>query len=68
MKKVIAIFGAAMLTAMCLQNAVAASGKCKIVQIEGKRMVIECEKIPKGFSENGKIKIKTQKNGSIEGC
>lgn len=41
----------------------AASGKCTVVKVDGdgKRMVIECNKQTKGFSEGNQIKIKTDK-------
>jgi hypothetical protein len=44
-------------------NVLAASGKCTVVKVDGdgKRMVIECNKQTKGFSEGNEIKIKTNK-------
>jgi hypothetical protein len=42
-----------------VENALAASGKCTVVKVDGERMVIECNKQAKGFSEGNEIKIKT---------
>jgi hypothetical protein len=44
-------------------DVLAASGKCTVVKVDGdgKRMVIECNKQTKGFSEGNQIKIKTDK-------
>lgn len=46
----------------------AASAKCKIVQIEGTKMVLECPKGIERFKEKGTVKIKSLKQKKIEGC
>ncbi len=46
----------------------AASAKCRIVQIEGTKMVLECPKGIERFKEKGTIKIKSLKKKKIEGC
>ncbi len=50
------------------QNAIAASGKCTVVEVQGQRMIIDCEQRTKGFAEGSKIKIKTEKKKVVEGC
>ncbi len=51
------------LTGYGIEDVQAASGKCTVVKVDGdgKRMVIECNKQTKGFSEGNQIKIKTDK-------
>ena len=51
-----------------VRSVFAASSRCTVVKIEGTRMVIECEKKTKGFSEGSKIKIKLDKKKAVEGC
>ena len=68
MKKNLSVLGAVLLVCMGIQNAMAASGKCTIVKIEGKQMVLECKKDLGQFSEGDNIKIKSAKKSSIEGC
>lgn len=45
-----------------------ASAKCTIVEINGNRMIVNCEKVLKKFTEGTKIKIKSDKTKRIEGC
>jgi hypothetical protein len=47
-----------------VQGALAASGKCTVVKVDGERMVIECNEQARGFSEGNQIKIKTEKKKS----
>jgi hypothetical protein len=67
MKKVILLFSILicmlLVTGPVVGNVLAASGKCTVVKVDGsgKRMVIECDKQTKGFSEGNDIKIKTDK-------
>lgn len=51
-----------------LQTGLAASDKCTVVEVKGKRMVIDCEQRTKGFSEGSRIKIKTDTSKHLEGC
>ncbi len=50
-----------MLSITGVKGAVAASGKCTVVKVDGSQMVIECNKETKGFSQGNEIKIKTDK-------
>ena len=50
------------------QNLYGASSNCTIVSVEGATMIIDCEKARKGFAPGGKIKIKTKKVKTLEGC
>ncbi|BCL60964.1 hypothetical protein DGMP_16570 [Desulfomarina profundi] len=61
----ICLFGCILLFATA---SFAASAKCKIVQIEGTKMVLECPKGIERFKEKGTIKIKSLKKKKIEGC
>ncbi len=44
-----------------VEGALAATGKCVVVKVDGERMVIECNKETKGFSSGNQIKIKSDK-------
>ena len=47
-------------------RALAASGKCTVVQVDGTRMIIECNKNTKGFSKGNQIKIKSDKKKALQ--
>ena len=42
-------------------KALAATGKCTVVRVDGTQMVIECSEQNKGFAKGNQIKIKTEK-------
>lgn len=50
------------------QMAFAASGRCKVVSIQGSIMVLECSEKTKGFVQGDKVKIKTNRRQTVEGC
>ncbi len=66
MKKIIA--GLCILVAACfgIGSAQAAVGKCTVVKVDGEKMVIECNKQTKGFTEGNQIKIKSDRKGRSE--
>ena len=49
-------------------NGLAASAKCTIEKIEGKKMIVNCSKGIERFKEGGTIKIKSSDKKKIEGC
>ena len=48
------------------ERALAASGKCTVVKVDGTRMIIECNKNTKGFSKGNQIKIKSDKKKAVQ--
>ncbi len=68
MKRIVILTIFVMCSFFLTQNLYAASATCTIVSVEGSKMIIDCQKVRKGFSPGGKIKIKTKKVKSIEGC
>jgi len=61
MKKVIAGLCLLILTGFGMGTTLAATGKCTVVKVDGEKMVIECNKQTKGFSEGNQIKIKSDR-------
>ncbi len=47
--------------AFAMGSAVAATGKCTVVKVDGTKMIIECNEPTKGFVQGNQIKIKTDK-------
>lgn len=68
MKRTICVLSLVLATVFAAGNILAASGKCKVVKVEGTRMEIDCGEKTKGFQKGTKIKIKTEKKKAIEGC
>lgn len=60
MKKVITGLCLLLLTGFGMGTTLAATGKCTVVKVDGEKMVIECNKQTKGFSEGSQIKIKSE--------
>ncbi|MEJ2135587.1 MAG: hypothetical protein P8X86_10115 [Desulfofustis sp.] len=47
----------------------AASNKCRVVEVEDKRLVLECERDASRFNVDDQVKIKTVRKGAaVEGC
>ncbi len=67
MGKVIGFLGLLMLVHVSGSDATAASGKCMVIDIDGSRMVIDCPAVTKGFVKGSKIKIKSDKDETLEG-
>jgi len=63
MKKLIAGLCILIVTGFGMGTAQAAVGKCTVVKVDGEKMVIECNKQTKGFSEGNRIKIKSDRKG-----
>lgn len=61
------LFCTLLLVGFGAKGAFAASGKCTVVQVDGTRMVIECNEQAKGFSQGNQIKIKTEKKKDKQG-
>jgi hypothetical protein len=49
--------------------AFAASARCVVVEAEGNKLVLECERGTDGFEPGREVKIKAERTGAaIEGC
>lgn len=47
----------------------AASNKCRVVEVEETRLVLECERDASRFNVDDQVKIKTVRKGAaVEGC
>ena len=69
MKKMRGVIMGVILAMGLHSGALAASGKCTIIEITGKKMVIECDQQAGTFKSGDKIKIKSSKTGgAVEGC
>jgi hypothetical protein len=50
-------------------SVIAASNKCRVVEAEGKKMVLECERDASQFTSGDQVKIKSVRTGAaVEGC
>lgn len=50
-------------------SALAASNKCRVVEAEEKRLVLECERETSQFAIGDQVKIKSVRKGAaVEGC
>lgn len=47
--------------AFAMGSALAATGKCTVVKVDGTKMLIECNEPTKGFTQGNQIKIKTER-------
>lgn len=65
MKRAMLLFCMLIVTGFGMEGALAASGKCTVVKVDGVRMVIECNKETKGFSMGNQIKIKSDKKNDV---
>lgn len=61
MKKVVMIFSVLTALGFGLEGAMAATGKCTVVKVDGTKMIIECNEPAKGFAQGNQIKIKTDR-------
>ncbi len=66
MKILMVVISLMLVAAFGVEEAPAAIGKCTVVQVDGTKLVIECNKETRGFSTGNQIKIKsdTKKNRS----
>ncbi len=56
------------LTLLC-GSAGAASNKCRIVEVEEVKLILECERDTSGFKAGDRVKIKSVRQGAaVEGC
>lgn len=62
MKSIIVMCLLLVVFAMKPVAALSASGKCTVVKVDGKRMVLQCNEQTKGFAKGSQIKIKTDNN------
>ena len=47
----------------------AASNKCRVVEAEGNKMVLECDRDTSQFASGDQVKIKSvRKEAAVEGC
>lgn len=68
MKKVLVILAAVQLVLVLSVWSFAVSDKCTVVRAENNKLILECNKKTGTFQVNDKIKIKSMKKKSIEGC
>lgn len=68
MKKLLRILAAVQFIFMMSSWSFAASDKCTVVRAENNKLILECNKNTESFQINDKIKIKSMKKKSIEGC
>lgn len=68
MKKIVSILAAVQFIFIMSSWSFAASDKCTVVRAENNRLILECNKKTESFQINDKIKIKSMKKKSIEGC
>ena len=67
MKKMMILLSCILLATGLLANkGSAASGKCKVVKVDGTRMVLECNKQTRGFSKGNQIKIKSDNKRTVQ--
>jgi uncharacterized protein YabE (DUF348 family) len=65
-KKVMLVAGM-LLVAGTTGGALAATGKCTVVKVDGVHMVIECNKETRGFAKGNEIKIKSNRKNKVPG-
>lgn len=47
----------------------AASNKCEVLEVDGKRLILECERDNAQLQPGDRVKLKTaRKNAQVEGC
>ena len=63
-KKAILLLGMLLVACGRGEGALAATGKCRVVKVDGVQMVIECNKETRGFAEGNEIKIKSNRKNS----
>lgn len=68
MKKILSILAAVQLIFIMSSFSYAASGKCTVVRVEKNQLTLDCGKKRGTFQVNDKIKIKSIKKKSVEGC
>jgi hypothetical protein len=50
-------------------SAYGASNKCRVVDVEEKKLVLECERDTSQFKDGDQVKIKSmRKSAAVEGC
>lgn len=51
------------------ESVLAASNKCRVVEVEEERLVLECDRDTSQFKPGDRLKIKSiRKDAAIEGC
>ncbi|MFT5698214.1 MAG: hypothetical protein ACI8ZB_001068 [Desulforhopalus sp.] len=68
MRKILLMIGAVQLVLVMCASSYGASDKCTVVRVDSNQLTLECGKKAGGFKVNDKIKIKTIKQKSVEGC
>jgi hypothetical protein len=66
-KKIMLVLGMLLMTGGGGEKALAASGKCTVVKVDGVQMIIECTKETRGFVKGNEIKIKSNRKNSDQG-
>lgn len=68
MKKIISFLIGAQLLLIPISSAFSASDKCEVKQVKGSSVVLECGKKSGNFKVKDKVKIKSMRTKSVEGC
>ncbi len=68
MKKLLWVLAAVQFIFIMSSWSFAASDKCTVVRAEDNKLILKCNKKTESFQINDKIKIKSMKKKSIEGC
>ena len=68
MRKLISLLIVAQLLLIAVPSAFSASDKCEVKKVKGSSIVLECGKKTKNFTVGDKVKIKSMRSKSVEGC
>lgn len=68
MKKIFWLLAAVQFVLIMSSWSFGASDKCTVVRAENNKLILECNKKTESFQVNDKIKIKSMRKKSIEGC
>lgn len=69
MKKITSALIMIVCLALAGGSALAASNKCRVVEVEERRLELECERDASQFNVDDQVKIKSVRKGAaVEGC
>ena len=68
MRKLLLVLATTQLIFVMSSFSYGASDKCTVVGVEKNKLTLECRKKNGSFQVNDKIKIKSMKQKSVEGC
>ena len=68
MKKILSVLVAVQCILILNSWSYSASDKCTVVGVESNKLILKCNKKTESFQVDDKIKIKSVRKKSIEGC